>query len=154
MPQLRHGIYPFWALHNAPVSAEDMKVEATVLIRASEGSDLVYIVSFLDLESAYSFTRFEVKRGLHLANVMIYWAVFAEAVEDANGISIVPPQPPVTAPAAPWPEARAQVATIEPPTAQPGPSSSARPRRPEPPALRSKKPKLEAVERHFHGPGR
>jgi hypothetical protein len=35
-----------------------------VLIRSSEGSDLMYVVSFLD-ESAWSFARFEVKRGMH-----------------------------------------------------------------------------------------
>lgn len=114
MPQLRRGVYPFWALHTQPVSAEDLKVEATVLIRANQGSDLVYIVSFLDLESAYSFTRFEVKRGLHLENVMIYWAVFAEAVEEANGIAIYPSEAPVVEPMQPWQaEVRNQVAAAE-----------------------------------------
>ncbi len=95
-PQVRRGVHAFWGLHNPPGNRDDLKVEALVMIRAEENSDLVYIVSFLDLESAYSFTRFEVRRGLQLTNVMIYWAVFADITEDATGITIKPSHAPVS----------------------------------------------------------
>lgn len=93
---IRHETHAFWALHDRPIVDASTQVEALVLIRAHAGSDLVYIVSFLDIESALSFTRFEVRRGLHLGNVMIYWAAFAQLREELDGVSITPEFAPPT----------------------------------------------------------
>lgn len=93
---IRHETHAFWALHDRPIVDENTHVEALVLIRAQPESDLVYVVSFLDIESAFSFTRFEVRRGLHLGNVMIYWAAFAQLREELDGISITPEFAPPT----------------------------------------------------------
>src|SRR5687767_1317490 len=75
--QQRERAHAFWALQAEPadaVEAEDNSGEAMVLIRSAEGSELVYVVSFVDVESAQSFARFEVKRGMHLGLILIYWA--------------------------------------------------------------------------------
>ncbi len=93
---IRHETHAFWAMHDRPLVDPDTHVEALVLIRAQAGSDLVYVVSFLDIESAFSFTRFEVRRGLHLGNVMIYWAAFAQLREEFDGVSITPEFAPPT----------------------------------------------------------
>jgi hypothetical protein len=94
--EVRHETHAFWALHDKPIVDESTHVEALVLIRAQAGSDLVYVVSFLDLESALSFTRFEVRRGLYLGNVMIYWAAFTQLREELDGISVQPAFAPPT----------------------------------------------------------
>jgi hypothetical protein len=93
---VRHETHAFWALHDKPIVDESTRVEALVLIRAQTDSDLVYVVSFLDIESALSFTRFEVRRGLYLGNVMIYWAAFAQLREELDGVSITPEFAPPT----------------------------------------------------------
>ena len=57
----RERVHAFWALQEEPAGAidgDDTAGEGTVLIRAAEGSDLVYVVSFVDIESAQSFARF------------------------------------------------------------------------------------------------
>lgn len=120
---IRQETHAFWAMHERPIVDDDTHVEALVLIRAQAGSDLVYVVSFLDIESAFSFTRFEVRRGLHLGNVMIYWAAFAQLREEFDGVSISPEFAPPTEnyiPPAPVfeeirePETVASVAVAEP----------------------------------------
>lgn len=93
---VRSETHAFWALIDKPIVDESIHVEALVLIRAQAESDLVYVVSFLDIESALSFTRFEVRRGLHLGNVMIYWAAFAQLREELEGVSITPEFAPPT----------------------------------------------------------
>jgi hypothetical protein len=87
---VRRGTHAFWAMHDQPAVDESMHVEALVLIRAKPDSDLVYVVSFLDLESALSFTRFELRRGLYIGNVMIYWAAFTQIREELEGVTILP----------------------------------------------------------------
>lgn len=88
-PDVRRGTHAFWAMHERPQPQEDMHIEALVLVRADQYSDIVYVVSFLDIESANSFTRFEVKRGLALENVLIYWAAFTQVREELDCVSIV-----------------------------------------------------------------
>lgn len=128
---VRRGTHAFWAMHEKPVVDESMHVETLVLIRAKAESDLVYVVSFLDLESALSFTRFEVRRGLYIGNVMIYWAAFTQIREELEGVSILPsiappaekylaPEPSL-APPLPQPQAQAP-ATVAPPVAEPEPA--------------------------------
>jgi hypothetical protein len=128
---VRHGTHAFWAMHERPIVDDSMHVEAIVLIRAKPDSDVVYVVSFLDIESALSFTRFELRRGLHIRNVMIYWAAFTQVREELDGVSIIPAvAPPTVAGVAPFspdpglapagqpaPEASVAVAEPEPDTA-------------------------------------
>jgi len=94
----------FWALNWEPKGIA--AAEPLVLIR--DGKNVVYPFSFSDIESAFEFVRQEVQRGLHLYQVMIYWAVAATAETDFWGRSkIVPTEAPrrhvsvVTTPAVP-----------------------------------------------------
>jgi hypothetical protein len=93
---VRRGTHAFWAMHERPAVDDSMHVEAIVLIRAKPDSEVVYVVSFLDIESALSFTRFELRRGLHIRNVMIYWAAFTQVREELEGVSIIPAVAPPT----------------------------------------------------------
>ena len=117
---VRRGTHAFWAMHERPAVDDSMHVEAIVLIRAKPDSDIVYVVSFLDIESALSFTRFELRRGLHIRNVMIYWAAFTQVREELEGVSIIPRvAPPTVADVAPFsPEPRLA------PASQPAPEAS------------------------------
>jgi len=96
--QQRERAHAFWALQHEPgddtLENEDAGGEAMVLIRSSEGSDLVYIVSFLDIESAQSFARFEVKRGMHLGLILVYWASMVNVVLNDDGVQLIPEVPP------------------------------------------------------------
>ncbi len=97
-PELRRGILAFWALHQPPTSSSpDDGGEALVLIASPDGSGQIYVVSFVDLESAQSFARFEVKRGLDLSLLSIYWAQLVSISEGPEGITIAPEEPPVAA---------------------------------------------------------
>src|SRR6266540_5193393 len=96
--QQRERAHAFWALQQepaAPVDGEDTGGEAMVLIRSAEGSDLVYVVSFVDIESAQSFARFEVKRGMHLGLMLVYWASMVNVVLTNDGVQLVPELPPL-----------------------------------------------------------
>jgi hypothetical protein len=116
---VRRGTHAFWAMHERPAVDDSMHVEAIVLIRARPDSDIVYVVSFLDIESALSFTRFELRRGLHIRNVMIYWAAFTQVREELEGVSIIPAvAPPTVADVAPFsPDTRLEPANEAPPQA-------------------------------------
>src|SRR2546428_7483471 len=61
--QKNSGIHAFWALQQEPdpavTSQAERGEEAMVLIRTTDGSNLVYVVSFVDIDSALSFARFE-----------------------------------------------------------------------------------------------
>jgi hypothetical protein len=95
--QQRERAHAFWALQHEPAGAsdgEDTTGEATVLIRAEEGSDLVYVVSFVDIESAQSFARFEVKRGMHLGLMLVYWASMVNVVLAEDRVQLIPEFPP------------------------------------------------------------
>src|SRR6266542_326014 len=94
----RERAHAFWALQTEPADSletEDNNGEAMVLIRSSEGSDLVYVVSFVDIDSAQSFARFEVKRGMHLSLILIYWASMVNLVLSDDGVQLIPEFPPV-----------------------------------------------------------
>src|SRR3989304_3789663 len=95
--QQRERAHAFWALQEAPdggPDGDDSTGEAMVLIRSSEGSDLMYVVSFLDIESAQSFARFEVKRGMHLGLILVYWASMVNVVLNDDGVQLIPELPP------------------------------------------------------------
>jgi hypothetical protein len=96
-PETVGNAHIFWALHEGPpadVPGEQSGGEALVLIRAGHDRDAVHVVSFVDLESAESFARFEVKRGLDIGLVLIYWASFANVIETPFGLRLDPPAPP------------------------------------------------------------
>ena len=95
-PEMRHGTHVFWALHDEPVIPPDGHREALVLIRANLTSGIVYAVSFTDMESAWSFARFEAKRGLDISHLIILWAAFATVREELDGVSVLPAAPPAT----------------------------------------------------------
>jgi len=96
-PSERPGAHIFWALHEGPSSAATFdggSGEALVLIRPARNEETTHIVSFVDVESAQSFARFEVKRGLDLSLLMIYWAAFAQVVETPFGLRLDPAEAP------------------------------------------------------------
>ncbi len=95
-PEMRRGTHAFWALHDEPVPSADGHREALVLIRANLTSDVVYAVSFVDMGSAWSFARFEAKRGLDVSHLIILWAAFATVREELDGVSVLPTAPPAT----------------------------------------------------------
>src|SRR5437667_2440488 len=93
----RERAHAFWALQAEPadpLETEDNAGEAMVLIRSEEGSDLVYVVSCVDIESAQSFARFEVKRGMHLGLLLIYWASMVNVVLTDDKVQLIPERPP------------------------------------------------------------
>jgi hypothetical protein len=116
-PELLSSAHIFWAMHEGPPPGIDPAGgEALVLIRAAADRDSVHVVSFVDLESAESFARFEVKRGLDLAFVMIYWAAFCQMVETPFGLGIDPLRPPDTRQ---WRAAMVAAAHAAPPVTSP-----------------------------------
>jgi hypothetical protein len=141
---VRRGTHAFWAMHERPAADDTLHVEAIVLIRAKADEDIVYVVSFLDIESALSFTRFELRRGLHIRNVMIYWAAFTQVREELEGVSIIPTTAPPTISEAPLlsPETR-----LAPPPAPKAPVSVAEPEPETASAVQSEA--REAVERYL-----
>lgn len=93
--ELLPSVHIFWAMHEGPPpDVGPTGGEALVLIRAGDGREAVHVVSFVDLESAESFARFEVKRGLDVGFVIIYWAAFAQVIETPFGLRLDPPGPP------------------------------------------------------------
>lgn len=111
------GLHAFWGLHEQP--AADTNGEAMVLIRATEGSQTVYVVSFVDLASALSFARFEVKRGMNPNLLLIYWAEIVDVDADETGVHLSPDRPPFVH------QARSQSNTyVEAPEAPPAPTAA------------------------------
>src|SRR3990172_3630533 len=84
------GLHAFWGLNEPPPGHQDGEGtgEAMVLIRSVPDSDTVYVVSFVDLDSALSFARFEVKRGMSLSLLLIYWAEIVEVDADEYGVPL------------------------------------------------------------------
>ena len=128
-PEVRTGVHAFWALHDTPAD-HAFETEVLVLIRADHDSDVVYVVSFTDLSSAHSFTRFEMKRGLPADNVLIFWAAFAKVQEELDSVTIIPAEAPLTKETdhlAAQPEASTAVAAPPEPVAERAPAPEAAP---------------------------
>lgn len=91
------GLHAFWGLDEPPPGHREGEGtgEAMVLIRSAEESDTVYVVSFVNLDSALSFARFEVKRGMSLGLLLIYWAEIVEVEANEQGIRLSPGAPPL-----------------------------------------------------------
>ena len=86
------GIHAFWALNDRP--GDDVEGEAMVLIRSNSTTGMVYVVSFVDIDSALSFARFEVKRGLSIGSLIVWWAAEVTISETEEGIQFTPDEPP------------------------------------------------------------
>ncbi len=82
------GSVMFWALTWQP--AADAATEPLVLIRDTN-KPIIYPFSFSDIDSAFEFVRHEMQRGLHLSQVMLYWAVPAHIEIDFWGRSAIQP---------------------------------------------------------------
>jgi hypothetical protein len=82
-----------------------------VLIRSADASDTVYVVSFVDLESADAFARFEAKRGMNLGFFLIYWAEIVTIEAGEHGVQLTPEAPPRAGAAVP----RLAAAPVSPP---------------------------------------
>ena len=82
------GSVMFWALTWQPTA--DAATEPLVLIRDAS-KPIIYPFSFSDIDSAFEFVRHEMQRGLHLSQVMIYWAVPAHIEIDFWGRSTIQP---------------------------------------------------------------
>ena len=116
------GAHVFWALHNDPppnTPRDSVGGEALVLICSGLAEDMVHVVSFVDIESAQSFARFEVRRGLDLSLLMIHWAAFVQVIDTPFGLRLDPVEAPVyeslpqtfaAAPTTPAPPAEISVA--------------------------------------------
>jgi hypothetical protein len=95
-PGTLRGVHAFWALHYQPPIRNDEEAsgEALVLIRAAHDPGMVYVVSFVDIDSAQSFARFEVKRGMEPGLLMIYWAELVTIEPLGDGYGLTPEAPP------------------------------------------------------------
>ncbi len=86
--RIPEGSVMFWALTWQPTA--DAATEPLVLIRDTN-KPIIYPFSFSDIDSAFEFVRHEMQRGLHLSQVMLYWAVPAHIEIDFWGRSAVQP---------------------------------------------------------------
>jgi len=83
------GIISFWAMTYQPSwgfdSAVETVAEPLVMIRDHVREEIVYLFSFTDIESAQAFLREEVRRGIDLGAMMLYWAVPVRMAADPWG---------------------------------------------------------------------
>ncbi len=74
----QRGLVAFWALHTDSVpqrlSTDGAPPEAVVMMRAPGRPGVVYLYSFVDMETACSSLRDWLANGLEPANVLLYWA--------------------------------------------------------------------------------
>jgi len=115
----RSDVLAFWALPDDPAAAEikcgaestratvdsapptETQDQVIVMARHPQHEDSVYPFSFPDVPAANHFVRQEMKRGLDLRSVGIYWAAFAKIDTLSNGAAaITPPAPPTPGPVA------------------------------------------------------
>lgn len=89
------GITAFWAMTKQPDA--ECSAESLVMIRDAARDGVVYLFSFLDIESAQQFLRKEVERGTMLSAMMLYWAVPVRAETDRWGKMTLKPSTPTGA---------------------------------------------------------
>jgi hypothetical protein len=92
------GISAFWALTEQPADGLDnfteTAPEALVMIRDAVRQGVVYLFSFVDMDSAQTFLREEVGRGTPLSALMMYWAVQVKRQVDRRGEIVLSPSTP------------------------------------------------------------
>ena len=94
-----HGVIAFWAMTVRPdIQPEpgvDTAVEAIVLVRDDAFEDVVYPFSFVDMDEANAFIRFEMQRGVDPNLIQVFWAVPVQlAVTADGGIRVFPDRAP------------------------------------------------------------
>jgi hypothetical protein len=88
--QVTHDRITFWAMPVRPAGAS----ESLVLIRGDQGG-AVHAFAFTEMESAREFLRHEMRAGLTLDRVIVYYAAPAALKISPDGFAAVsPPQPP------------------------------------------------------------
>jgi hypothetical protein len=92
-----NSIYAFWALHGRPAGEAENGFECLVLIRRENDSGVVSPLSFVDMESAVSAARYELRTGLDPRLLLIFWGV-PVTIEFGNQgkVSLNPAVPPGT----------------------------------------------------------
>ncbi len=119
-PGMKQGIFAFWAIQREPQQPPDAELrrtnDAVVLIRDPARPGVVELISCVDMASAQSLVRGEVREGLSLSLVMVYWAMPIAIETDETGIYRLSPSapPPIVRRAPP-----AEVVTEEEPAAPP-----------------------------------
>ncbi|MCH7522686.1 MAG: AAA family ATPase, partial [Chloroflexi bacterium] len=119
-PGMKQGIFAFWAIQREPQQPPDAELrrtnDAVVMLRDPARPGVVELISCVDMASAQSLVRGEVREGLDLSLVMVYWAMPVAIETDENGIYRLSPSapPPIVRRAPP-----AEVVTEEEPAAPP-----------------------------------
>jgi len=114
-PGMKQGIFAFWAIQTEPQQPPDAELrrtnDAVVLLRDPARPGVVELISCVDMAAAQSLVRGEVREGLDLSLVMVYWAMPVAIETDENGIYRLSPSapPPIVSRAAP-----AEVVTEQP----------------------------------------
>ena len=89
------GMTAFWAMTDRPESGPDSVAEPLVMIRDTSRDGVVYLFSFVDIESARAFMRDEVERGTKPDAMLFYWAVQVKRQIDRWGkLTLTPSTPP------------------------------------------------------------
>jgi len=85
-PGFRDRIIAFRATHEQPEPSygTERQPEVVVLTRDGTRPGVIHLSSFVEMEAAQSFVRFEATRGLNLGLVNLYWAVPVEIETDAG----------------------------------------------------------------------
>lgn len=95
--ELQSGVLAFWALHKQPPLDNTALLEcgeALIMLRSPADPQTAYVVSFVNIETAESFARFEVQRGLGLDHLLLYWASLVNIIGTEDGVRIHPSAPP------------------------------------------------------------
>jgi hypothetical protein len=89
-----NGIIAFWAMSEKPqaTGAVSAAVEAIVMVRDADNRDVVYPFSFVDLNEAHAFVRFEMDRGVDPSLMQVYWAVPVQLEITAEGSVRIHPE--------------------------------------------------------------
>jgi len=100
------GLTAFWAMTEQPEGGYDGDAEPVVMIRDTSRDGVVYLFSFVDIDSAQTFLREEVERGAKLDTMLLYWAVQVKRELDRCGkLTLTPSTPPGVAACEPAGEA-------------------------------------------------
>ena len=94
-PGMRDRIIAFRATHEQPEPSygNERQPEVVVLTRDEARPGVIHLSSFIEMDAAQSFVRFEGTRGLNLGLVHLYWAVPVEIELDAATDESQPAEP-------------------------------------------------------------
>ena len=93
--EAQDGITAFWAMTELPEGGTDSGAEPLVMVRDTSRDGVVYLFSFVDIDSAQAFLRDEVERGTNPDAMLLYWAVQVKREIDRWGkLTLTPSTPP------------------------------------------------------------